>query len=150
MKNVDHPIAGALRAPSDDFLSMLESQSDWLACSKRIRQGLPAYFINDLSALIGIRPRDLAQMLEIKTSSRRRWAKYGMLNSTESDYLYRTAVVINYALKLFEGDKSALREWLIRPALALGQKMPAELLTTFVGLRMVETLVWRLEYGVIT
>lgn len=150
MKNADRSAAESLRAPSDDFLSMLESQSDWLACSKRIRQGLPSYFLDDLSALIGIRPHVLARILEIKTSSRRRWAKYGVLNSKESDYIYRTAVVIDHALKLFEGDKSALRGWLTRPALALGQKMPAELLTTFVGLRMVETLIWRVEYGVVT
>jgi putative toxin-antitoxin system antitoxin component (TIGR02293 family) len=72
-----------------------------------------------------------------------------VLNSTESDYIYRTAVVINSALKLFEGDQLYLQDWLTRPALALGQKAPTELLTNFVGLRMVETLIWRVEYSVV-
>jgi putative toxin-antitoxin system antitoxin component (TIGR02293 family) len=129
---------------------MLDSQTDWLACSKQIRQGLPAYFLHDLAALIGMRPHVLAGILGIKTSARRRWAKYGVLNLTESDYIYRTAVLMNSALNMFEGDQSALLDWLARPALALGQKTPSELLSTFVGLSMVEALIWRVEHGVVS
>ncbi len=97
-----------------------------------------------------MRPHVLAGILGIKTSARRRWAKFGVLNLTESDYFYRTAVVMNSALNMFEGDLSALQDWLARPALALGQKAPSELLTTFLGLSVVEALIWRVEHGVVS
>lgn len=41
-----------------------------------------------------------------------------------------------------------MREWITRPALALGKKAPAELLSTFVGINTVEAFIWKLEHGV--
>ncbi|WP_306408130.1 MbcA/ParS/Xre antitoxin family protein [Pseudomonas protegens] len=70
------------------------------------------------------------------------------MTSTESDYLYSTALALRSALRLFEGDRLAMREWITRPALALGKKAPAELLSTFVGINTVEAFIWKLEHGV--
>lgn len=130
------------------FLSMLDGQADWVTTSTLIRAGLPASFFDELSVLVGLSPSALASLLEVKESARRRWAKTGKLTSTESDYLYSTALALRSALGLFEGDQLAMREWITRPALAFGQKAPVELLSTFVGISTVETFIWKLEHGV--
>ncbi|BCT33539.1 antitoxin Xre/MbcA/ParS toxin-binding domain-containing protein [Pseudomonas protegens] len=137
----------ASRCPAD-FLSMLDARADWVTTSKLICAGLPASFFDELSALVGLSPAALASLLGVKESARRRWLKTGKLTSTESDYLYSTALALRSALGLFEGDQLAMREWITRPALALGQKAPVELLSTFVGINTVEALIWKIERGV--
>jgi putative toxin-antitoxin system antitoxin component (TIGR02293 family) len=131
-----------------EFLSMLDGRADWVTTSKLIRAGLPSSFFNELSFLVGLPPVALASLLGVKESARRRWLKTGKLTSTESDYVYSTALVLRSALGLFEGDQSAMREWITRPALALGQKAPVELLSTFVGINTVEAFIWKIEHGV--
>jgi putative toxin-antitoxin system antitoxin component (TIGR02293 family) len=131
-----------------EFLSLLDGRADWVTTSKLIRAGLPASFFDELSALIGLSPSALASLLEVKESARRRWLRTGKMTSTESDYLYRTALVLRSALGLFEGDQLTMREWITRPALALGQKTPVELLSTFVGINTIEAFIWKVEHGV--
>ena len=134
---------------SDSFLSMLDARSDWVAASTLIQEGLPSSFFSELSVLFGLSQAALGRLLGINVSTRRRWLKAGILSPTESDYLFRAAVVLNGALGLFEGNKTVMRNWLESPALALGQKAPAELLSTFVGLNLVEALIWKIEHGVV-
>lgn len=133
---------------SETFLSMLDARSDWLTNSTLIREGIPSSFFDEMGLLIGLSPAALGRMLNIKTSKRKRWMKVGVLNPTESDYLYQTAIAINAALGLFEGNRLATREWLTRPAAALGYKTPVELFSTFVGINLVEAFIWRIEHGV--
>ena len=147
---IDHvQEGGETKLLSDSFLSMLDARSDWLTTSTLIREGLPSSFFSDLSLLVGLSPAALGRLLGVKVSTRRRWLKAQMLNPTESDYLYRKAVVLSSALGLFEGNNMAMRNWLERPALALGKKAPAELFSTFVGLNFVEALIWKIEHGVV-
>jgi len=134
---------------SDLFLRVLDARSDLPTASALLSEGLPSSFFSELSVLVGLSQAALGRLLDIKVSTRRRWLKAGNLNPTESDYLFRAAVVLNGALGLFAGDKIAMRNWLESPALALGQKTPAELLSTFVGLNLVDALIWKIEHGVV-
>lgn len=133
---------------SDEFSSMLESRRDWRSCSKLIHAGLPASFFDELGLLIGLTPPALGRLLNVKPSTRRRWVKAGLLNTSESEYLFRKAVVLHAALGMFEGNAPAMREWLERPSLAFNQMAPVELLSTFVGIDLVEAYIWRIEHGV--
>lgn len=130
------------------FLSMLDARSDWLTISTLIREGIASSFFDDMGYLIGLSPAALGRLLEIKASKRQRWKKLGFLNPTDGDYLYRQAIALNNALGLFEGNRLATCEWLTSPAAALGHKTPAELLSTFVGIDLVEAFIWRIEHGV--
>lgn len=147
---IDHvQEGGETKLLSDSFLSMLDARSDLSTVSALVSEGLPSSFFSELSVLVGLSQAALGRLLDVKVSTRRRWLKTGTLNSIESDHLFRAAVVLNGALGLFAGDKIAMRNWLEIPALALGQKAPAELLSTFVGLNLVEALIWKIEHGVV-
>jgi putative toxin-antitoxin system antitoxin component (TIGR02293 family) len=148
---IDHIKAGGETKPlSDPFMSMLDARSDSMASTMLIREGLPSSFFGDLSVLVGLSPTALGRLLGVSDFRRRRWMKSGSLSPIESDYFFRQAVVLDAALGLYEGDNAAMRSWLIRPTLALGQKVPAEMLSTFVGLNLVEALIWQIEHGVAT
>ncbi|WP_149086611.1 antitoxin Xre/MbcA/ParS toxin-binding domain-containing protein [Pseudomonas prosekii] len=134
---------------SKDFLRTLDDKVDWVSTSKLIRQGLPTSFFNEVSALVGLQPGEMAALLGVKHSARRRWLSTGRLNSTESDYLFRSAIVLRSALGLFEGDQVAMRNWITRPALVLDNQAPIALFSSFVGLDLIEALIWKIEHGVV-
>jgi len=54
------------------------------------------------------------------------------------------------AVDLFEGDTVAAMKWLQSPQAGLGGEIPLEFASTEVGMREVENLIGRLEYGVVT
>jgi len=48
------------------------------------------------------------------------------------------------------GDQAAAENWLAKPAMALDERRPVDLLSSPAGVEMVEQLLGRLEYGVYT
>ena len=89
----------------------------------------------------------LADLLSIPDRTLSRRKSEGRLHPDESDRLLRLARVVDLALGLFEGDKSAAQNWLMLSNDALGGKTPIELSKTEVGAREVENLINRLEHG---
>ena len=122
------------------------SDSDAVAL---VRSGLPTTVIEGLAKSLGINQRDLlaASAIAPATLTRRRNAG-GRLSPAESDRVYRIADCLGDTIRLFEGDRSAARGWLMEPAEALGGATPFEYLATEVGASEVRRLIGRLEHGV--
>ncbi len=66
----------------------------------------------------------------------------------ESDRLIRVARVIAYAAEVF-GTRDKASTWLTRPNRALQHEAPVDLLDTDIGTREVETILGRIEHGMI-
>ena len=93
----------------------------------------------ELGRIVLIAPRTLA-----------RRKSEGRLLAEESDRLLRAARILGRAIELFEGDEAAARRWLKTKNRALGDHEPLEVARTDVGAREVETLIGRLEHGVVS
>jgi putative toxin-antitoxin system antitoxin component (TIGR02293 family) len=115
-----------------------------------IRKGMPVEFFNTLSATCGITPIKLAHLIGVKDAARRRWNQSGRMHVAEGDRLLQIAVVLKACLALFEHDTERAMRWLGEPELALNRRRPLDFFSTFVGLRIVEGLIWRLENGVLS
>ncbi len=61
--------------------------------------------------------------------------------------MWKLAEILAHAIALF-GSRREAEEWLVRPAMALDERSPLDLLATPAGLQLVEDLLQRLEYGV--
>jgi len=72
----------------------------------------------------------------------------GGLAGAESERLPCLAGVLEKATALFEGNAAAARRWLQAPNHALGNVTPLAFAQTKIGVRAVEDLIGRLEYGV--
>ena len=68
------------------------------------------------------------------------------LSVEQSNFLYEFARLYLRGLDIL-GDKKTLDQWLNRPNLALGEKIPLELLDTIEGFRLVENVLSQIEYG---
>jgi len=71
------------------------------------------------------------------------------LSPVESDRVYRFARIVALAEDVFEGKKEAL-EWLNSPQYGLDGRVPFDMLQTDAGVREVEELLIRIDYGVIS
>jgi putative toxin-antitoxin system antitoxin component (TIGR02293 family) len=65
----------------------------------------------------------------------------------ESDRAVRLARVLGLALEVFQNRRNAVIAWLHDPIVALGGKAPVDLFDTDAGVRTVEQVLTRLDYG---
>ncbi len=86
--------------------------------------------------------------IPLRTLTRRQHE--GRLRPDESDRVWRASTLFDLAVDLFEGDIAGAREWLVTPQSGLGGEIPVMFAATEVGAREVESLIGRLEYGVIS
>lgn len=84
--------------------------------------------------------------LSPKTLQRKR-KTHERLSRVESDILYRTARIFALAALVIE-DEGLAKEWMHKSQHGLGGRVPFEMIQTEAGVREVEDLLLRIEYGV--
>ena len=134
--------------PSEHFFNVLALRQDPHALAGLLHNQLDVNFYDDLALFMGLSTKKLFSLLGFPTAVQRRWKKVQQLTISESDYAFRQALVIHDALGLFEGNTVETRDWLTKPNIALGRVTPVSLLSTFVGMSIVESLIWKIENGV--
>ena len=71
------------------------------------------------------------------------------LSAEQSGRAWKFAEILGRAIALF-GSREEAEEWLERPAIALEQRKPIDLLSTTAGVEVLQNHLTRLEYGVYT
>lgn len=113
-----------------------------------IHKGLP---YKSLEAIAEKYHLDLARMMRIISVSPRTMARRKeeqRLTAQESDRLARVARILAYATEVF-GTETKVSTWLTRPHRILDGTAPLDLLDTDLGSQVVESMLGRIEYGVI-
>ena len=126
--------------------AFLSPSIEWVG---QIMAGLPVAEFDTLRGMLGLNVDEMARKIgiSIATLSRRR-AKKTPLNRDHSDRLMRYARLYWLSVAFFDDDPATGRDWLKRPARALGGQTPLDFAETEMGAREVEDLIGRLEYGV--
>lgn len=115
----------------------------------RVMAGLPVAEFDSLREMLALPVDEMARMIGISTATlSRRRAKGEPLDRDHSDRLMRYARLYWQAVAFFDGDLATGRDWLKRPAPALGGRRPVDFAETEMGAREVEDLIGRLEHGV--
>lgn len=87
--------------------------------------------------------------MSLRTVQRFRSAPTKLLSKEQSGRAWKFAEILATATAIF-GSQAEAEEWLESPAIGLDQRRPIELLATPAGVKLVEDLLVRLEYGVYT
>lgn len=116
-----------------------------------IRAGLPVAEFDALREMLGLTVEELAPKIGISvaTLARRRHDR-APLDPAHGDRVVRYARLYWLAAQLFDYREDSARNWLSRPARALGGEKPLDYAETEPGAREVENLIGRLETGVYT
>lgn len=111
-----------------------------------VRDGLPYSLLELLQAVADLSAAATAKVLGIPERTLARRKKEGKLTAEESDRLDRVQRVVNLGIQVL-GDDEKLRLWIHAPNRGLGGVVPLDLLDTDYGVRAVEDVLRRLEYG---
>ncbi len=114
---------------------------------QEIREGLPVERFFELEEALGVGTARLASVVGIPVRTLQRRKEDGRLTKEESDRLDRVFQLVGQAAGVFESS-SAAREWLTRPQIGLAGFVPLDLADTGAGIREVENLLGRIDYGV--
>ena len=120
-----------------------------------LQRGLPGHalthLVNDVAMLRTPHHDSLEKAIGIslRTYQRRKDAPERKLSPEQSGRAWKFAEILGRVTTLF-GSQPEAEEWLQRPAIALEQRKPIDLLSTPAGVESVEDHLTRLEYGVYT
>jgi putative toxin-antitoxin system antitoxin component (TIGR02293 family) len=84
-----------------------------------------------------------------RTLQRRKGESGQPLSSHQSGRTWKFAEILARATELF-GDQREAEKWLSSPATALDQKRPLDMLQSPIGIKLLEDLLTRMDYGVYT
>jgi putative toxin-antitoxin system antitoxin component (TIGR02293 family) len=112
------------------------------------REGLPVATLTRLSDDLCIDRKVLAGLVGISERTlSRRIAKGERFSAEESDRMVRLARVVAMATDTL-GTSAKASSWLQSPNMVLEDHRPLDLLDTDAGVRSVETILNRIEYGI--
>lgn len=117
----------------------------------QIEKGFPFSALENLKEVLKLSDREISNALDVSTKTASRW-RHGektRLPSSVSDRIFRYARIFALAEQVLE-DRDAAREWLHDTQIGLGGRTPIDLMRTEAGTREVESLLIRIEHGVLT
>jgi putative toxin-antitoxin system antitoxin component (TIGR02293 family) len=118
-----------------------------------LSRGLPrealTTLIGNVSVLHNPALLKMAIGVSLRTAQRKKAAPGKPLSPEQSGRAWKFAEILAQATKVL-GSQEEAEQWLQRPAMALDQQRPIDLLATPAGAELVETLLGRIEYGVYT
>lgn len=115
----------------------------------RVRTGIP---VADAVALMHVWSVPVARFAEVLGVSERKWSRVRVrtdatLSPVESDRLMRVSQVFEHAKTIFDSDRDAVAWFTISNPVLSGES-PLALLDTDAGVRTVDEVLTRIEFGV--
>lgn len=123
---------------------------DKLGLARKVEAGFSFGALERLRKSSGLPLELLRIAVRIKPRTFTRRRHENRLSPEESDRLLSVSRLLAQTFELFEGDKTAAKNWFVSPNRALGMTSPIEFAATEIGTREVENLIGRLEHGVFT
>ncbi len=114
----------------------------------RVREGFEAKVVERFKQKLHLTTEEVAVLIETSPRTLARRHKQGRLGPRESDRLYRLVHLYERAVEVMESEEAA-RLWLKQPQWGLGGTGPLAYAATEPGAREVETLLDRIDYGVL-
>lgn len=130
---------------------MKRSVESSLDAHELLQEGLPAKalttLVDHVAILRSAADFEKAVGMSQRTLHRRKEDGERPLSVEQSGRTWKFAEIVAKATTIF-GSQEEAEAWLLRPATALNQRRPLELLTTAAGIEVVEDHLGRMEYGV--
>jgi putative toxin-antitoxin system antitoxin component (TIGR02293 family) len=119
------------------------------AISRGLPRGALTCLVSRVSVLRDPASLEQAVGVSVRTFQRFKLTPDKPLSTEQSGRAWKFAEILAKATEVL-GSQEEAEDWLRRPAMALDQRRPIDLLATPAGAKLVEDLLGRIEYGVYT
>jgi putative toxin-antitoxin system antitoxin component (TIGR02293 family) len=135
---------GQVYADAAGMATSFPDEFDQIAAARR---GIRKSKLYEVAALYGVSLEELSGWLHSSYRNLQRRPDDALLDSTRTEKLLELVNLANRGAEVL-GTLANFREWVHAPILALGNRRPKEFLDTSIGIRHLEHLLGRLEWGV--
>lgn len=132
------------QAQADDLPLVEISDLDLIALSKT---GLASREMMSLAQRLELSGKEIARLLTLSQRTFHRRKPEELLDQVASERLIMLTKLADHGFEVFE-DQGKFNRWLRRPLRILGNQAPLDILDTSQGIKMVDTILGRIEYGV--
>ncbi|MCL6258109.1 DUF2384 domain-containing protein [Aquiflexum sp. TKW24L] len=95
---------------------------------------------------LGLKIQDIAKAASVSPSTVSRWDNKSPIGTPGSYQFFKIDEVIKKGVDLF-GNTNHLKQWLDSPNMALGNEAPVKILTSMIGLELVDEALDALHFG---
>jgi putative toxin-antitoxin system antitoxin component (TIGR02293 family) len=95
---------------------------------------------------LGFKIQDIAKAASVSPSTVSRWDNKSPIGNPGSYQFFKIDEVIKKGVDLF-GNTTHLKQWLDSPNMALGNEIPTKILTSMIGLELVDEALDALHFG---
>ncbi len=128
------------------FIRGLRKASNLGQVSALVEAGIPSKEVEPIIEFLDLKVPEVAQAAGVSPSTVSRWGADSSIGAAGSNQFFRIDEIIRKGVNLF-GSLDMFKTWLHSPNMALGNKIPAKLLISQIGIDIVEEAVDALHYG---
>lgn len=111
------------------------------------RSGLASKEMTSLAERLELSGKEIAQLLTLSPRTYHRRKPEQVLDPVASERLLLLTKLADHGYDVFE-EQHKFNQWLRQPLRILGQQAPLDILDTSQGIKLIDTLLGRIEYGV--
>src|SRR5690554_263677 len=128
------------------LIPAFQKAGNMLQVAKVVENGLRSEEITPILDYLGFKVSDIAKAAAVSVSTVSRWNPKTSIGVPGSNQFFRIDQVMIKGVDLFGGLED-LKGWLQSPNLALGNAVPVQLLTSGIGVEMVDEALDALHFG---
>lgn len=128
------------------FIPALRKAENMVQIAALVEQGIPSKEIQPLINYLELKVPDIAKAAAVSTSTVSRWEPDTSIGVPGSGQFFRMDEIVRKGVDLF-GGPDEFKGWLNLPNLALGNEIPAHLITSLIGVELVDEALDALHYG---
>ena len=128
------------------FISSLKKARNLQEISGQLERGIPSKEIKPVVRYLDFKVPEIAKTASVSASTVLRWQPETPIGSSGSGQFFKIDEVIRKGVSLFGGE-AQFKTWLKSPNLSLGNALPIELITSLVGVDLVDEALDALIYG---
>lgn len=128
------------------FIPSFRKAENLMQVSQYVEGGLPSKEIETIVRYLNFKVPEIAKAAAVSPSTVSRWEPETSIGLPGSSQFFKIDEVIRKGVNLFGGEEE-FKNWLNSPNIALGNVVPAKLITSFIGVELVDEALDALHYG---
>ncbi len=128
------------------FIPSLRSAGNLVEVAELVESGIQSKDIKSIIEYLNLKIPEIAKAAAVSPSTVSRWQPETLIGAPGSGQFFKIDELIKKGVDLF-GGLEEFRGWLNMPNIAIGNQVPANLVTSLIGIELLDEAIDALHYG---